>query len=155
MTDFILKLINISHIVLSHQLLVYYSLVQQHWVEIMARILVVDDSPSQLFGMQKIIEKLGHEVLSATNGEEGVRTAKEQIPDLILMDVVMPELNGFQATRKISRDERTSHIPIIMVTTKNLQTDKVWGMRQGAKDYLVKPVAEKALIAAIKEHLPA
>ena len=121
---------------------------------IMARILVVDDSPSQLFGMQKIIEKMGHEVLSATNGEEGVRTAKEQIPDLILMDVVMPELNGFQATRKISRDERTSHIPIIMVTTKNLQTDKVWGMRQGAKDYLVKPVSEKALISAINEHLP-
>jgi len=120
----------------------------------MARILVVDDSPSQLFGMQKIIEKMGHEVLSATNGEEGVRTAKEQIPDMILMDVVMPELNGFQATRKISRDERTSHIPIIMVTTKNLQTDKVWGMRQGAKDYLVKPVAEKALTAAIKEYLP-
>jgi twitching motility two-component system response regulator PilH len=119
----------------------------------MARILVVDDSPSQLFGMQKIIEKMGHEVLSATNGEEGVRTAKEQIPDMILMDVVMPELNGFQATRKISRDERTSHIPIIMVTTKNLQTDKVWGMRQGAKDYLVKPVAEKALTAAIKEYL--
>jgi len=121
----------------------------------MARILVVDDSPSQLFGMQKIIEKMGHEALSATNGEEGVRTAKEQIPDLILMDVVMPELNGFQATRKISRDERTSHIPIIMVTTKNLQTDKVWGMRQGAKDYLVKPVSEKALIAVIKEYLPA
>lgn len=120
----------------------------------MARILVVDDSPSQLFGMQKIIEKMGHEVLSATNGEEGVRTAKEQIPDLILMDVVMPELNGFQATRKISRDERTSHIPIIMVTTKNLQTDKVWGMRQGAKDYLVKPVAEKALISTINEYLP-
>jgi len=120
----------------------------------MARILVVDDSPSQLFGMQKIIERMGHEVLSATNGEEGVRAAKEQIPDLILMDVVMPELNGFQATRKISKDERTSHIPIIMVTTKNLQTDKVWGMRQGAKDYLVKPVAEKALTTVIKEYLP-
>ncbi len=120
----------------------------------MARILIVDDSPSQLFGMQKIIEKMGHEVLSANNGNEGVQTAKEQIPDLILMDVVMPDLNGFQATRKISREERTSHIPIIMVTTKNLQTDKVWGMRQGAKDYLVKPVSEKALIKSINEHLP-
>ncbi|MCF6318608.1 MAG: response regulator [Proteobacteria bacterium] len=120
----------------------------------MARILIVDDSPSQLFGMQKIIEKMGHEVLSANNGNEGVQTAKEQIPDLILMDVVMPDLNGFQATRKISKEERTSHIPIIMVTTKNLQTDKVWGMRQGAKDYLVKPVSEKALIKSINEHLP-
>jgi len=120
----------------------------------MARILVVDDSPSQLFGMQKIIEKMGHEVLTATNGVEGVRTAKEQIPDLILMDIVMPELSGFQATRKISREERTSHIPIIMVTTKNQQTDKVWGMRQGAKDYLVKPVSEKALISTINEYIP-
>jgi twitching motility two-component system response regulator PilH len=119
----------------------------------MARILIVDDSPSQLFGMQKVIEKMGHEVITATNGEEGVRTAKEQIPDLILMDIVMPELNGFQATRKISKDERTSHIPIIMVTTKNLQTDKVWGMRQGAKDYLIKPVSEKSLIAVVNEYL--
>lgn len=119
----------------------------------MARILIVDDSPSQLFGMQKVMEKLGHEVITATNGEEGVRTAKEQIPDLILMDIVMPELNGFQATRKISKDERTSHIPIIMVTTKNLQTDKVWGMRQGAKDYLIKPVSEKALIGVVNEYL--
>lgn len=119
----------------------------------MARILIVDDSPSQLFGMQKIVEKMGHEVITAANGEEGVRTAKEQIPDLILMDIVMPELNGFQATRKISRDERTSHIPIIMVTTKNLQTDKVWGMRQGAKDYLVKPVNEKSLSKVVSENL--
>jgi twitching motility two-component system response regulator PilH len=119
----------------------------------MARILIVDDSPSQLYGMQKVIEKMGHEVLTATNGEEGVQMAKEQLPDLILMDVVMPELNGYQATRKISKDERTSHIPVIMVTTKGLLTDKVWGMRQGAKEYLVKPVADKDLIAAIKENL--
>ena len=119
----------------------------------MARILIVDDSPSQLYGMQKVIEKMGHEVLTASNGEEGVQMAKEQLPDLILMDVVMPELNGYQATRKISKDERTSHIPVIMVTTKGLLTDKVWGMRQGAKEYLVKPVADKDLIAAIKENL--
>ncbi len=119
----------------------------------MARILIIDDSPSQLFGMQKIVEKLGHETITAENGQEGIRVAKEQLPDLILMDVVMPDLNGFQATRKISKDERTSHIPIIIVTTKNLETDKVWGMRQGAKDYLVKPVSEKALTNAINNFL--
>ncbi len=119
----------------------------------MARILIVDDSPSQLYGMQKVIEKMGHEVLTASNGEEGVQMAKEQLPDLILMDVVMPELNGYQATRKISKDERTSHIPVIMVTTKGLLTDKVWGMRQGAKEYLVKPVADKDLINAVNENL--
>ncbi|MCF6301221.1 MAG: response regulator, partial [Proteobacteria bacterium] len=78
-------------------------------------------------------------------GNEGIQLAKEQLPDLILMDVVMPDMNGFQATRKISKDERTSHIPIVIVTTKRLETDRVWGLRQGAKEYLVKPVSDKAL----------
>ena len=119
----------------------------------MARILIVDDSPSQLFSMQKVVEKLGHETLTAETGTEGIRVAKEQLPDLILMDVVMPDLNGFHATRRISKDERTSHIPIIIVTTKNLETDKVWGMRQGAKEYLVKPVNEKSLVAIINKYL--
>ncbi len=115
----------------------------------MARILIVDDSPSQLFGMQKIMEKMGHEVISATNGEEGVRTAKEQIPDLILMDIVMPELNGFQATRKLTHDSQTKDIPVILVTTKDQETDRVWGQRQGAKGFMVKPVTEEDLLAEI------
>ena len=107
---------------------------------LMARILIVDDSPSQLLGIKRIVEKLGHEVLSAEDGAAGVEVAKQEMPDLILMDVVMPNLNGFQATRTISKNADTAHIPIILVTTKDQETDKVWGMRQGAKAYVTKQI---------------
>jgi twitching motility two-component system response regulator PilH len=120
----------------------------------MARVLIVDDSPSQLMGMKRIIEKLGHEILTAEDGALGVEAAKREMPDLILMDVVMPNLNGFQATRSISKEPTTSHIPIVLVTTKDQETDRVWGMRQGAKAYLTKPVNEAALIKLVKELLP-
>jgi twitching motility two-component system response regulator PilH len=120
----------------------------------MARVLIVDDSPSQLMGMKRIIEKLGHEILTAEDGALGVEAAKRELPDLILMDVVMPNLNGFQATRSIAKEPTTSHIPIILVTTKDQETDRVWGMRQGAKAYLTKPVNEAALIKLVKELLP-
>ena len=120
----------------------------------MARVLIVDDSPSQLMGMKRIIEKLGHEIFTAEDGALGVEVAKRELPDLILMDVVMPNLNGFQATRSISKEPTTSHIPIILVTTKDQETDRVWGMRQGAKAYLTKPVNEAALIKLVKELLP-
>ena len=120
----------------------------------MARVLIVDDSPSQLMGMKRIIEKLGHEILTAEDGALGVEAAKRELPDLILMDVVMPNLNGFQATRSISKEPATSHIPIILVTTKDQETDRVWGMRQGAKAYLTKPVNDAALIKLVKELLP-
>ena len=116
----------------------------------MARILIVDDSPSQLMGMKRIVEKLGHEALSAEDGAQGVEVAKANIPDLILMDVVMPNLNGFQATRAITREETTKHIPVFICTTKDQETDKIWGMRQGAKDYIVKPVNANDLLAKIK-----
>ena len=120
----------------------------------MARVLIVDDSPSQLMGMKRIIEKLGHEILTAEDGALGVEAAKRELPDLILMDVVMPNLNGFQATRSISKEPATSHIPIVLVTTKDQETDRVWGMRQGAKAYLTKPVNEAALIKLVKDLLP-
>jgi len=120
----------------------------------MARILVVDDSPSQAMGMKRIIEKLGHTALSAEDGAAGVEVAKKELPDLILMDVVMPNLNGFQATRLIAKEPTTAHIPIVLVTTKDQETDKVWGLRQGAKAYLTKPFNEAALVALIKELLP-
>ena len=116
----------------------------------MARILIVDDSPSQLLGIKRIVEKLGHEAITAEDGAQGVEVAKREIPDLILMDVVMPNLNGFQATRTISKDPKTSHIPIVLVTTKDQDTDRVWGMRQGAKDYIVKPVDATELMAKIR-----
>ena len=115
----------------------------------MARILIVDDSPSQLMGMKRIVEKLGHEAITAEDGAAGVETAKAQRPDLILMDVVMPNLNGFQATRAISKESTTAHIPIVLVTTKDQETDKVWGMRQGAKAYITKPFNENQLIEVI------
>jgi twitching motility two-component system response regulator PilH len=119
----------------------------------MARILIVDDSPSQLMGMKRIVEKLGHEALSAEDGAQGVEVAKANVPDLILMDVVMPNLNGFQATRAIAKEATTAHIPIVLVTTKDQETDKVWGMRQGAKAYITKPFNEAELVAVINKLL--
>ncbi|MCU0803965.1 MAG: response regulator, partial [Burkholderiales bacterium] len=91
----------------------------------------------------------GYQVVTAENGEEGVAKSKSEMPDLILMDVVMPGLSGFQATRTITKDEATKHIPVIMCTTKNQETDKIWGMRQGALDYLVKPVDPQQLLSKI------
>jgi twitching motility two-component system response regulator PilH len=119
----------------------------------MARILIVDDSPSQLLGIKRIVEQLGHEAVTAEDGAAGVEAAKREKPDLILMDVVMPNLNGFQATRTISKDEETAHIPIVLVTTKNQDTDRVWGMRQGARGYVTKPVNESELSKTIQELL--
>lgn len=119
----------------------------------MARILIVDDSPSQLMGIRRIVEKLGHEAVTAEDGADGVVVAKRELPDLILMDVVMPNLNGFQATRAITREPTTKHIPVILVTTKDQETDRVWGMRQGARAYLTKPFSEAELADIITGHI--
>jgi twitching motility two-component system response regulator PilH len=116
----------------------------------MAVILIVDDSPTELHLFQNMLEKNGFQTLVADSGEEGIRQAKSSHPDCILMDVVMPGINGFQATRKLTRDPATANIPVIMITTKDQETDKIWGMRQGAVEYLVKPVSEKELVARIK-----
>ncbi|MCF7220231.1 twitching motility response regulator PilH [Marilutibacter chinensis] len=121
----------------------------------MARILIVDDSPSQLMGIRRIVEKLGHDAITAEDGAAGVDAAKRELPDLVLMDVVMPNLNGFQATRSICRDEATRHIPVVLVTTKDQDTDRVWGMRQGAKAYITKPFTESDLAEVIAQLLPA
>ena len=121
----------------------------------MARILIVDDSPSQLMGIRRIVEKLGHEALTAEDGAAGVEAAKRELPDLILMDVVMPNLNGFQATRSITREPTTKHIPVVLVTTKDQDTDRVWGMRQGARAYLTKPFSEGELAEIITQHVGA
>ena len=112
----------------------------------MAVILIIDDSPTELHLFQRMLVKNGFETLVADSGEEGVRQAK---PDCILMDVVMPGMNGFQATRKLTQEKETAKIPVIMITSKDQETDKIWGMRQGAVEYLVKPVAEKQLVAKI------
>ena len=115
----------------------------------MAVILIIDDSPTELHLFQKMLEKNGFDTLVADSGEEGLRQAKLSQPDCILMDVVMPGMNGFQATRKLTHDADTSRIPVIMITTKDQETDKIWGMRQGAVEYLVKPVEAKQLVAKI------
>ena len=119
----------------------------------MARILIVDDSPSQLMSIRRIVEKLGHDALTAEDGAAGVEAAKRELPDLILMDVVMPNLNGFQATRSITREATTKHIPVILVTTKDQDTDRVWGMRQGARAYITKPFSESELADMINQYL--
>ena len=119
----------------------------------MARILIIDDSPTEIFAFTRMLEDDGHEVLSAKNAEEGIAKARLEMPDLILMDIVMPGMNGFQATRKIARDPQTSAIPIIMVTTKDQETDRIWGLRQGARDYVVKPPIRSELLSKINELL--
>jgi twitching motility two-component system response regulator PilH len=119
----------------------------------MANILIVDDSPTEVHVFKTMLEKNGHTVNVAESGEEGIERAKEIIPDLVLMDIVMPGINGFQATRQLATIEETAVIPVIIVTTKDQETDKVWGIRQGAKDYIVKPVKEKDLIDRVNAAL--
>ena len=121
----------------------------------MARILVVDDSPTEMFRFKEILNKNGYTVLEATNGADGVTVAQAEQPDLVLMDVVMPGVNGFQATRQIARGEKTKHIPIVIVSTKDQATDRVWGKRQGASGYLTKPVDENKLIEVIRQYINA
>ena len=119
----------------------------------MARILIVDDSPTETYRFREILEKHRHQVLEASNGADGVAMARAELPDLILMDVVMPGLNGFQATRQLTKGEDTAHIPIIIVTTKDQETDRVWGKRQGARDYLTKPIEEQILLQTMAQYL--
>ena len=113
-------------------------------------ILLVDDSPTEIHILKKILERQGYNIEVARDGQEGVEAAMRILPDLILMDVVMPVLNGFQATRKLRSEGDTSNIPVIMVTTKDQQTDINWGMRQGASEYLVKPVKPAELLLKIR-----
>ena len=114
------------------------------------KILLVDDSKTELHHLSEILVKRGFEVRTAENGEDAMKRLGEETPDLILMDVVMPGQNGFQLTRAITRDPRFAKVPVIMCTSKNQETDKVWGMRQGAKDYIVKPVDANELMAKIR-----
>jgi len=114
------------------------------------KILLVDDSKTELHHLSDILGKRGYKVRTAENGEEALRRLNEDTPDLILMDVVMPGQNGFQLTRTITRDPRWADVPVIMCTSKNQETDKVWGMRQGARDYIVKPVNADELVTKIK-----
>jgi twitching motility two-component system response regulator PilH len=114
------------------------------------KILLVDDSKTELHHLSELLTKRGYTVRTAENGEEALKRLAEEKPDLILMDVVMPGQNGFQLTRAITRDPNFADVPVIMCTSKNQETDKVWGMRQGARDYVVKPVDADELISKIR-----
>ena len=113
------------------------------------KILVVDDSPTERHVLVELLTRKGYQVLTAESGEEGIEKAKSEQPDLVLMDVVMPGLNGYQATRTLNRDDATKHIPVIVCTSKGQETDKIWGLRQGAQDYMVKPINPEELLAKI------
>lgn len=119
----------------------------------MTHILIVDDSPTEVHVFRTMLEKHDMNVSVASDGEEGIEKALQIKPDCILMDVVMPGKNGFQATRDLRRNPETSSIPVIIITTKGQETDKIWGVRQGAKDYIVKPVNEADLIERINKVL--
>jgi len=119
----------------------------------MALVMIVDDSPTEVHVMRTALEKHGFDTVSAASGSECITLAKEMHPDLILMDIVMPDVNGFQATRALTRDPSTQSIPVVMVTTKSQESDRIWGMRQGAVDYLVKPVKASDLVAKAEEIL--
>jgi len=110
----------------------------------------MDDSPTERAYIENLLKRKGYDVVLVDSGEAAIERSKSDKPDLILMDVVMPGLNGFQATRAITREESTKHIPVIICTTKDQETDKIWGLRQGAKDYVTKPLNEADLIEKIK-----
>ena len=115
----------------------------------MARILLIEDSPTDTAVLTQLLERNGHQVLASDNAEDGIEICRRERPDLVLMDIILPGMNGFQATRALARDADTSAIPVLIVSTKGMETDKAWGLRQGARDYIVKPPREDDLVARI------
>lgn len=120
----------------------------------MASILIIDDSPTDVRVFTTMLEKAGHAVDAVGNAEDGIERVRVAQPDLVIMDVIMPGMNGFQATRTLARDPQTATVPIVMITTKSMETDRVWGLRQGARAFITKPVKEKELLACINDLLP-
>ena len=119
----------------------------------MAEILIIDDSPTDVRVLATLLERAGHNVTAVDNAEEGIQRVRAAPPALIIMDVIMPGINGFQATRTLSRDPATASVPIVMITTKALETDRVWGLRQGARAFITKPVVERELLTCIHQLL--
>jgi twitching motility two-component system response regulator PilH len=113
------------------------------------KILIVDDSSTNRHVLFEMLSRHGYRCILAETAREGIEKAKTEKPDMILMDVVMPDMDGYQATRAITRDEATKHIPVILCTSKGQETDRLWGLRQGAKNYVLKPVDEKDLLSKI------
>ena len=117
----------------------------------MAKVLIVDDSPAQIFTLQKLVEGWGHETLTADSGASALQIARQEHPNVILMDIVMPGMSGFQAARKLTKDQTTHDIPVIFVSIRDSEADRVWGMRQGATAYITKPVNPDSLLTAISD----
>jgi twitching motility two-component system response regulator PilH len=117
------------------------------------KIMVVDDSPTQRYFLMDLLTKNGYNVVAVETGEEALAKVKQEAPNLIIMDVVMPGQNGFQTTRAITKDPETENIPVIMCTSKSQETDKIWGLRQGARDFMVKPVDPDELLKKISTFL--
>lgn len=115
------------------------------------KVLIVDDSLTERYQLEQYMQEAGYDIITASDGEEGVSKAKSEKPDLVLMDVVMPGMNGYQATREIARGKETAGIPVIICTSRGADTDKLWGMRQGAQDYLVKPITKPVLLQKIQK----
>ncbi len=120
----------------------------------MANILIIDDSPTDVRVVTTLLERAGHKVAAVHSAEEGIEQVRAQLPDAVIMDVIMPGMNGFQATRILTRDPATSKVPIIIITTKSMETDRVWGLRQGARAFITKPVSEKDLLDCINGLVP-
>jgi len=115
----------------------------------MAKILVIEDAKTESLVMNKILKSVGHTVINAENGTDGLSLTEKEQPDLVLSDIVMPEMDGFQVCRKIKRSPSTKHIPVILISSKSEETDKFWGLKQGACDYLNKPFSEEDLVASV------
>jgi twitching motility two-component system response regulator PilH len=121
----------------------------------MSKVLIVDDSPAQLYSLRRLVEQAGHQALVAESGEQALEVAAIEHPAVILMDIVMPGMSGYQATRKLSRAESTRHIPVIFVSSRNGEADREWGLRQGAREYVTKPVNPSTLLTAISAAMAA
>ena len=119
----------------------------------MALVLIADDSPTDQHILARALEKEGYETVVANDGAEAIQLAESRAPDVILMDIVMPGMNGYQATRQLAQNPTTAAIPVVIVSTKTQETDRVWGLRQGAVSYLTKPVTAADLVAAVRAAL--
>ncbi|MFZ5559971.1 MAG: response regulator [Pseudomonadota bacterium] len=117
----------------------------------MARVLIVDDSPTDTLAIYGMLKKYGHNFVFADDGLSGIAAAKAKQPDVILMDVVMPDVNGYQATRRLAQDKDTAHIPVVMISSKTQESDQAWGLRQGARAYVCKPASEAELARLINK----
>jgi len=121
----------------------------------MSKVLIVDDSPTQLYQLRQIVERAGHQTVTAESGEQALELASFEHPNVILMDIVMPGMSGYQAKRQLGREESTRHIPVIFVSSKDGEADRAWGLRQGAREYVTKPVNPNLLLTAISEAMAA